>query len=310
MEEIMKISVQTAPWFKYDDPDTSFAFIKECGFDAVDFNIDILFPARALARGEGDLRFFDMSIDEVVEYHRPVKEAADKHGISFAQMHAPFPLYFDGLTEVNEKLVESVVKCLAVCALFGCPALIVHPLSFPSEPYEKEVEVNLALYRSLIPAAKKYGVTVCLENMFYTYNDRRIGASCASAEESVWYIDKLNEEAGEEIFGYCFDLGHANIVGENVKRFLNTLGHRLTVLHVHDNDGAYDLHTLPYACLKKSGPVCNWDEFLEGLRDIGYEGPINFETFNALRVFPKEVWPETLKLISAIGRMFDARIHS
>lgn len=36
---------------------------------------------------------------------------------------------------------------------------------------------------------------------------------------------------------FCFDTGHANFVGIDFEKFITTLGNRLKVLHLHDNDG-------------------------------------------------------------------------
>ena len=47
---MLKIGVQSAVWYKKDDPDGSFAFIKSCGFEAVDFNIDHYLSTGALAK--------------------------------------------------------------------------------------------------------------------------------------------------------------------------------------------------------------------------------------------------------------------
>lgn len=308
----MNIGVQSSPWFKYEDPDASFKMIKECGFNAVDFNIDGLLSPRALAKSQAPLAsFFDKSDEEILEFFRPVKEAAEKNGIVFSQMHAPFPMYIPDRDDVNDYTVKATAKCMMVCAYVGCPAIVVHPYTLYASPNkDKEHEINLTFYRALMPAAKEYKVKICLENLFTGFNERRVQGACANAEEAVWYIDKLNAEAGEDCFGFCFDIGHANIVGANIRQFLNIIGKRLTILHLHDNDGFYDTHTLPYACLTGSKLTCDWEGFMAGLRDIGYEGTLSFETFRALSAFPKDVWPETLSLISAIGRMFDKRIHS
>lgn len=308
----MKISVQSAPWFSFNDPKTGFALIKECGFEAVDFNIDHLLSPRAIAKSGGPLEsFFDKSDEEILEFFRPIKEAAEENGIEFAQMHAPFPLHIPDRPDINDYTVAATAKCMMVCAYVGCPAIVVHPYTLYAAPNkEKEHEINLGFYRALMPAAKQYKVKVCLENLFTGFNERRFQGACASAEEAVWYIDKLNAEAGEDCYGFCFDIGHANLVGANIRQYLNTLGSRLTILHLHDNDGIYDTHTVPYACMTGAKLTCDWEGLILGLKDIGYEGALNFETFRALAAFPKEVWPETLKLISAIGRMFDKRIHS
>ena len=40
--------------------------------------------------------------------------------------------------------------------------------------------------------------------------------------------------------------GHANIVGLDFEKFITTLGSRLKVLHIHDNDSISDLHQIPF----------------------------------------------------------------
>lgn len=95
----------------------------------------------------------------------------------------------------------------------------------------------------------------------------------------------------------------AKLTGRNVKEFVKEVGSRLTILHLHDNDGKDDLHMLPYSYLSNPrSHVCDWQGFIEGLRDINYRGVICFETFRVLNFFPKEVHNEALRLISAIGR--------
>ena len=186
-------------------------------------------------------------------------------------------------------------KSLAVSAFFGCPALVVHP--YFGKDYREEIDINLAMYRKLIPAAKKYKVTVCLENAY------------ADVPTHCEIIDILNAEAGEKCFGYCLDIGHANNAGGQLKKFIQTLGDRLTCLHIHDNDGVNDSHMIPYTATRGWKIKCtDYDGMLEGLRDIGYKGNLSFEAFRGFEALPKEVESEALKLVSAIGRYWRGRL--
>ena len=95
----------------------------------------------------------------------------------------------------------------------------------------------------------------------------------------------------------------------NVKEYVVKLGKRLTVLHLHDNDASRDCHMIPYSYMgNATGLVCDWDGFLEGLKEIGYTGAIAFETFRATRLMPKELVPDALTYIAAIGRCWANRI--
>lgn len=307
---MLKVGVQISGWYNKDDPDTSFAFIKSCGFDAIDFNIDHYLPIGTLAKSEdAPTSFFDRSVEEILEYFTPVKNAAEKHGIYFSQMHAPFPIWIEGREDINDHIIMAIEKCLALCSYVGCPAIVVHPVI--RDDKKDELETNLMLYRKLMPAAKKYKVVICLENLFKTVNAITYEGPCSDAEEAVWYIDKLNAEAGEEIFGFCFDIGHALLTKKNVKQYLLTIGKRLTILHLHDNNSIFDCHMIPYSYLGNGkGFVCDWEGFIEALREIGYRGTLSFETFRIYRVMPKELCTEALKFISAIGRYWSDRIEA
>ena len=309
---MLKIGTQTSGWYNVNDPDGSFAFIKSCGFDAVDFNIDIFIPVNDMAKKQekGPYHsFFDKSVEELLDYFAPVKSAAEKHGITVCQMHGPDKLWFPERDELNDYLIGVFEKCFAVCAYMDCPAIVVHPVQRPTK--KEDWDVNMAAYQRLIPAAKKYGVKICLENLFVHRHMMPMEAPCSDAAEACLYVDTLNEIAGEEVFGFCFDVGHANLLGRKIGEFIKVLGKRLTILHIHDNDGRYDEHSLPYTgvCDWGGNRTCDWDGFVEALKEIGYRGALCFEVFRLNVYLPRRVWPETMKLVSAIGRYWSDRIE-
>lgn len=46
--------------------------------------------------------------------------------------------------------------------------------------------------------------------------------------------------------GICLDVGHAHVVSKrSISEWLQTLAPKLTHLHVHDNDGTWDTHSVP-----------------------------------------------------------------
>lgn len=313
MDRKLQISVQTGDWydelFNGDErAEEAFRFIRECGFDTLDYNIDHTLRGNVI--NDGTLNdFYDAEIPELLERYRPVKEAMERTGVQMGQAHAPFPMYVEGREDVNEYLIMVVEKDCAICQYLGCPALVVHPYSCSDK--EKEREINLNMYRKMIPAGKKYGVTICLENMFRFEKGHGTVGACGDAAEACWYIDTLNAEAGENIFGYCFDVGHANLCSRDMRQEIRTLGHRLTVLHIHDNDGMFDLHQIPYTQKHTWGQhTCtDWEGFIQGLKDINYQGTLNFETYASLKNIPQELIPAMLKLVRAVGDYFKNQLE-
>ena len=303
---MLEISVQTGG-LQYNDKnaDEVFGMMAAAGFEAIDFNIDPHLSYVAITKGPLT-DFFDQSVEALIDYYRPVKAAAEKNAIAFGQMHAPFPVYVADKPEVNAYMITVVEKCAALCAYLSCPALVVHPVTRPT--LEEQREVNLNMYRAMIPAAKKYGVKICLENLPQGFRGRSVNGVCCSAAEVCDYLDTLNAEAGCEAFGFCFDLGHANVLGLRVRDFLVGIGHRLTVLHLHDNNGEADWHTAPYTCTGGSSFCTDWDGLLQGLAEIGYRGTLNFETFRATKFLPRRLQAEMLRYIAAVGAYFRDRL--
>ncbi len=305
---MLKVGVQSSGWYNEKDPMGSLAYIKSCGFEAIDFNIDhYMKPGKMVKEGIYPT-IFDEPTERVLEFFVPLKEASERTGVTICQMHAPFPVWHEGEDEINELVITALDKCFAVCEFVGCPAIVVHPVSGPTR--EEEWNANLALYRRLIPIIQKYkGVKICLENIFSHYEKRIIEGRLSNASDACRMLDILNEEAGGDYFGFCLDVGHANLTRRNLKEYIRELGARLTILHTHDNNGVDDLHMIPYSYLASGKThVCDWEGFVEGLKEINYSGVIMFETFRIFSAYPQTVHTEALKLISAIGHYWAKRI--
>ncbi len=304
-----RIAIQSNPWLDMNDPLASLSWIKERGFDGIDFSLDVLIPAgKMLTEGEVLPSVFDRPLSEFLAYFAPLKEASEETGVAVCQMHAPFPVWDAKRPMVTEYLRGVLDKTFALSLYLSCPAVVVHPVVYPT--LEEERAENLALYRSLFPLLKeRKGFTVCLENMFWRKFSRLIESSM-SVDDYVRMIDRLNEELGEERFGFCFDVGHAIIAGRDPAEYIRKMGQRLTVLHLHENNVRDDLHVMPYMSLYRPlSPFCDWEGVLGALIEIGYKGPLAFETFGSQKAFPKAVHKEVFELNADIGRYFVQRLE-
>ena len=306
---MLKVGVQSGDWYDNDRPLESLEYIKECGFEAIDFNIDNYLDTQRLAKEGVHETFFDQPIEDILKFFEPLKEATEKTGIIISQMHAPFPIWFEGLDDVNEYITMALDKCFAVCEYVGCPAIVVHPSRNPDR--RVEFELNAGIYRKLIPIIKKYkGVKICTENIFTHQGIRIIEGRLSNPDDACALVDLLNEEAGGEYFGFCLDIGHANLTKNKIGEFVKSLGKRLTILHIHDNDGNEDIHMVPYSYLSADRKtVIDWDGFVKSLREIGYDGTLSFETFRICHVYPKAVHTSVLRLIADIGHYWKKEIE-
>ncbi len=304
---MIKVGVQSDGWFSDYCPEkweSDLEYIKSCGFDAVDFNFDNYLSSYQIRDTGFYDNLFDKSIDELIAFFTPLKKAIEKTGVTLAQSHAPFPVYFYGLDEINDYLFMALDKCFAVCEYLNCPAIVVHPAR--GKGVKQDLETSLDLYKRLIPVIKKYkGVKICLENLFDHQNTKIVQGPCSKPQDACDMIDQLNAESGGDYFGFCFDTGHANLVRQDLGEYIRTLGHRLTVLHIHDNDGIQDLHMIPYShLLPDLSQSTDWNSFIQGLKDIGFGGTLNFETSRIYMAYPKTAHTSALKLIADIGRFW------
>ena len=83
---------------------------------------------------------------------------------------------------------------------------------------------------------------------------------------------------------------------------------KLTLTTDADNNGTADWHTAPYTCVAPAGLQTDWEGFLLALREIGYRGDLNFETFRVLRHLPKPLHEKMLSYIAEVGRYFRDQI--
>ncbi len=302
---MLKTGIQSGYLFDDGNFNEMLPLVKEAGFDCIDFNIDSKISYRETCNGKID-EFFKQSDEELKKFYKPLKDKLEELNITMSQMHGPFPIFAKDNEAATKQLVNATHKCIMLCEFFNCPYLIVHPskLDCPKEEYE----LNIKQYTDLIEDAKKYKVGICLENMFQGKDGHVTEAVCSDIKEAVNYIDTLNEIAGEKIFSFCYDLGHATLLGKDIRRSINELGDRLTTLHIHDNNGLNDTHQQPFSNTRGSGWVTDWNGFIEGLRDINYKGVLSFETFNALRSLPKELYPAMVKYIAETGKYFASKI--
>lgn len=311
---MVSIGIQTKNVVYDTDPAAGFAMLKRAGFDCVDFSLNYYLTNTLLYRQEVN-DFFDQSDAELEHYFAPHKKAAGEAGLRIHQMHMPYPVYVpNGSKELNDYLWNVVAtKSLRICAGMECPYIVIHGFKLAHHLGSEEAEWQQTerFLCSLAPVAKEMGITVCIENLYAGTGGHLVEGPCCDAGKASERIDRLNDRCGAEIFGFCFDTGHANLVGIGMEDFIRTLGDRLKVLHIHDNDGAGDLHQIPFTFTKtrENKVSTDWEGFLRGLKAVRFDRVLSFETSPVLTAFPEEMKEEVLAFIAKIGHYFQEKLN-
>ncbi|MBR6737609.1 MAG: sugar phosphate isomerase/epimerase [Clostridia bacterium] len=304
-----KVSIQSYPFYNHDKALESLEYIKARGFEAIDYNINTYLNGKDVLGSGVKPSIFDKTESELIDFFKPLKEASEKTGVIITQMHATYPAWEQGKYEANDYIHMALDKTFAVCEYLNCPHIVVHPLDGATR--QEEWERNLNLFEGLIPLIKKRnGVKICIENIF----GRRPGRTCegrlSNALEAAKLIDYLNDKAGGDYFGFCFDVGHSMLSRRDIYQFLLDIGSRLSILHIHENNGDEDLHCLPFTCVNTADHlICDWNGFIKGLKDINYKGDLSFETAQVLKRMPAPTHDKVYELICEMGKYFVSEIE-
>ncbi len=309
----LEIGVQSKNVVFDEAPAKGFALLKKSGFDCCDFSLNSYLNNTSLYREERN-RFFDKSIKELEDFFKPHKEGAQAAGIRINQMHMPYPIYIPGVKqELNDYLWSEVaLKSMEVCRFLECKNIVVHGFKLTKFLGSEEAQwlKTKEFIEYLAPIAKEYGITVCMENLYNGFGAHKVEGPGCNPYRAVKRIDEINEKYGAEVLGFCYDTGHGNLVGLDPYKFITTLGKRLKVLHMHENDGIADLHQLPFTFTRtrENTSVLDWDGVLRGLSEVGFDSVLSFETAPVLDCFPEELKEDALQLIAKIGRYFAGKL--
>ena len=124
---------------------------------------------------------------------------------------------------------------------------------------------------------------------------------CAEASAAAEWVDKLNEEAGIEVFGFCVDIGICSLCGNNVHEFVTKLGSRIKAVILRDCDGHNDAALMPFSCYRNGNQQTDWMGLIRGLRDIDFDGELIVNCVDTSSAFSPLLRPTIFRLAKEVG---------
>ncbi len=239
--------------------------LREVGFETLDLNMaPVMDPQFFLCQDDWQQR-----ADEIVN-------EAVKVGIAFSQVHVPFVRR--GSRELDpafrtpgyaEHYAECTRRAYIVAQMAGAPWAVAHCENYPYPCYDWDLSAagNHAFYDPFVEQGIRLGVGTAFENMIQNANGPIKLRYTAHYDELIRFVDSY----ADPMVKICWDFGHANLTGLDQCAGLRKVGKRLACLHVNDNYGVTDNHTIPFV-----GKV-NWLKVIPVLAEIGYEGDCSLE---------------------------------
>ena len=223
-------------------------------------------------------------------------QAAQEHGVTFCQSHAPFR---SGLTvtypnpEDDAFFRKMVLRSVEITARIGAPWTVLHPVCDPAlgEDTAAQLELNHRIHDEAVDLAHKLGVGIAYENMIQLPGDnRRFGSQ---PEDLIALADDYHSP----LVGLCWDFGHGNLtVPDTHAESLRMLGNRVKLVHITDNLGLRDDHFLPFQGL------IPWEELMPVLKQIGFPGTLDLE-INLTKHMPDKLKDEATGLAASAARL-------
>lgn len=203
------------------------------------------------------------------------------YGLSVNAVHAPmfYPFLFH---ETNgEAWQEVMLRSMKVAADCGASDFVMHLGTVVDGElrYQPEASAarNIAYLKPYLEQAEQLGLRIDIENgTNQPWDDedaRPLKNVSPGIEELITVTDTINRAFGKEVCGICFDCGHANLAGLDIPAEIKKIGSRLKVVHIHDNDGSFDQHLLPF-----EGNI-PWPAVIAALKEIGFGGELALELY-------------------------------
>lgn len=282
----MKISTDTYAMHRRFGWEKAIKMIKEAGFDCYDitctsFLLDLEPSENLLA-------------DDYKEKAVAVRAYSDELGIECNQAHAPYDLRADDAFELSNERYMRIVRSMEVASILGAKNIIVHAITEVPENMDF-YDLNRRFYRSLLPFCEAFDIHVSVENLWrWPSNVHRAIPILCDPEEHIEFVKSLQSDR----FNICVDVGHASMTDHEPQDVIRAMNANiLKAVHLHDNDYLRDMHTIPMtACL-------NWNEIVQALKDIGYQGDFTLEICNVLYLnLSEELLVDGLNFAGKIAR--------
>ena len=260
----MNLSVSTNIVTSAGDPEKSLQLISEAGFTHLlwshHWNTDFAYGKHELTAIKNMLKTYNLNVQDI-------------HGCANAEKS-----FFSPIEYQRKAGIELMINRMEMMQeLEASGVLVMHQPRIKTDSTPAEISYKRRQFSSLlrsmdelIPILEKYKIRIALENM----------------PGDTWEFQRyLLDNYPSELFGFCFDSGHANIELRNQLDDCYEYRNRIIALHIHDNNGKKDQHTSPFT------GTLDWEKTAKIIRESGYSGILNFELHLKDSIFMNHEYP-------------------
>lgn len=210
--------------------------------------------------------------------------------------------------DLNSLLEQLALESIKVCGRAGCRYVIIRPL-FAGIAKDRLAKENKDYYLRLAETAKEYKVQILLENQCRDINGHAVRGFCSDGGEAAWWVDDLNREVEEELFGFCMDVGTCSLCGMNMYDFSLSLGERLKAVVIRECIGDRESSMLPFTGAGRGQSQTDWLNLIRGLRGAGFDGELIMNFAGTMAASPLILRPEWIRMSKLVADYFKWQIE-
>lgn len=221
---------------------------------------------------------------------------------------APYLNEDTGRDDLNALLERLAAESIKACGKAGCRYVIIRSL-FAGIAKERLAQENKDYYLRLAKTAGEHKVQILLENQCRDINGHAVRGFCSDGGEAARWVDDLNREVGEELFGFCMDVGTCSLCGMNMYDFSLSLGKRLKAVVVRECIGDRESSMLPFMGAGRGQSQTDWLNLIRGLRGAGFDGELIMNFAGTMAASPLILRPEWIRMSKLVADYFKWQIE-
>lgn len=203
--------------------------------------------------------------------------------------------FADGKDILRENAPSVFIKALEYAVKSGAEYIVIETECVKSASVLEQLTDECAA------AISKAGIYIYIENGFSSFDNRFYHNDYSEGALLTALAERLDALCGCRLFGICINIGHANLLGTNVRDLVDECGGRLKLMHINDNDGLSDQHQMPYTFTTGRGSLStDWYHIIGSLFRQKFNGRLVFDTKGNLSRTPKQLHGVMFKLMRAV----------
>lgn len=229
------------------------------------------------------------------------KAAANK--IEFPVALSPYIYPTTKLKDIEDKLFELAVNSMKICESVSCRQIIVRPLFAGIADGEMRSK-NKAFYLQLAKVAKERDIQILIEPQCKDMNGHMIRSFFADEVVLSDFIDELNKEVGNDVFGACMNVGTLSLCRQNMYDYAITLGDKIKAVIIRSCIDENDRACLPFSGIGMKGFTADWLNLFRGLRKISFDGNLIMDFKDEIAPLSPMLRPHLLSMAYETAKYF------